>query len=63
MKRIKQVTILAILAIGMLSSSPAEAKERKDKGENYIKDGHLWVWNANIGKYEDMGAYNPCHGC
>lgn len=61
MKRIKQLGMLAILGLALLSTGHVEAKNPPNGVQNYIKDGHLFVWFNN--HYEDMGAYNPCHGC
>lgn len=47
----------------MLSSPNAEAR-KKDRGENYVENGHLYVWFQ--GDYKDMGPFvlgPPCTGC
>lgn len=52
----KKLFSLLVISLFLLLSSPAEAR-KKDRGNNYIENGHLFVWHNN--DYVDMGPYHP----
>ena len=56
MNKIKLFLSIGFLSLTMFSTTSAEAR-KKDRGENYVENGHLYVWYQ--GDYKEMGLYNP----
>lgn len=53
----KKFVFFAFLALGLLCSYESDARNPPNGVQNYIKNGHLYVWYKD--RYLDMGAYNP----
>lgn len=60
MKRIKFFTVLSILGLFLLSTDCAFAK-KPPRCNNYIENGHLFVWWNDA--YHDMGEYVDGPAC
>lgn len=56
MKNKKLIVVLSAILMFVMSTEIAFAK-KPPRGNNYIENGHLYVWYED--HYIDMGEYDP----